>query len=47
MALEARLLIYKYHPFDYIYYIILNNGILKLNYSILPSSEGFISQYNP
>ena len=30
-------------------YIILNNGILKLNLSVLPSSEGYISvfQYTP
>ena len=28
-------------------YIILNNVILKLNSSVLPSSEGFISQYTP
>ena len=28
-------------------YIILNNGILKLNSSVLPSSEGYISQYTP
>ena len=28
-------------------YIIANNGILKLNSSVLPSSEGYISQYTP
>ena len=28
-------------------YIILNNGILKLNSSVLPSSKGYISQYTP
>ena len=29
------------------YYIILNNGILKLNSSIFPRSEGYITQYTP
>ena len=28
-------------------YIIPNNGILKFNSSVLPSSEGYISQYTP
>ena len=28
-------------------YIIRNNGILKFNSSVLPSSEGYISQYTP
>ena len=28
-----------------IQYIILNNGISKLSSSVLPSSEGYISQY--
>ena len=35
-------------PYSYtVQYIILNNGILKLNSSVLPSSEGYISQYTP
>ena len=29
------------------HYIILNNGILKSNSSILPRSEGYITQYTP
>ena len=32
---------------DTVQYIIINNGILKLNSSVLPSSEGYISQYTP
>ena len=28
-------------------YIILNNGILKLHSSVLPSNKGYISQYTP
>ena len=28
-------------------YIILNNGIFKLNSSVLPSSKGYTSQYTP
>ena len=29
------------------HYIILNNGILKSNSSIIPRSEGYITQYTP
>ena len=30
-----------------LHYIFLNNGILKLNSSIFPQSEGYITQYTP
>ena len=34
-------------PCYIVQYIILNNGILKVNSTELPSSEGYISQYTP
>ena len=35
------------HKSHHIPYIILNNGILNLHSSVLPSSEVYISQYTP
>ena len=37
----------RYTTRGMIQYIILNNGIMKLNSLVLPSSEGYISQYTP
>ena len=45
--LQTRLLLYELQGLNTRQHISLNNGILKLNSSVLPSSEGYISQYTP
>ena len=46
-SFAALMLGFEVSIVDILYYIILNNGILKSNSTIFPRSKGYITQYTP